>query len=117
MAEHRITTPVTDEVIAKLRAGDKVFISGYILTGRDAAHKKLLHLIKEGKGLPIDIKGQLIYYVGPTPARPGKPIGSAGPTTSYRMDSYAPTPPAPRPQGSIGKGERAEEGKGGPTKN
>ena len=97
MAEHRITTPVTDEVIAMLRAGDKVFISGYILTGRDAAHKKLIDLIKEGKGLPIDIKGQLIYYVGPTPARPGKPIGSAGPTTSYPMGSFAPPlhPPGP----------------------
>ena len=77
MAEHRIETPLSDEVIAKLHAGDKVFLSGYVLTGRDAAHKKLIDLIKEGKDLPIDIKGQLIYYVGPTPARPGKPIGSA----------------------------------------
>ena len=91
MAEHKIQTPVSDEVIESLRAGDKVFISGYLLTGRDAAHKKLIDLIKEGKELPVDVKGQLIYYVGPTPARPGKPIGSAGPTTSYRMDSYAPT--------------------------
>ena len=71
MAEHRIETPVTDEVIAALRAGDKVFISGYLYTGRDSAHKKLIELVKEGKKLPIDVKGQFIYYVGPTPARPG----------------------------------------------
>lgn len=109
MAEHRIQTPVSDEVIAQLRAGDKVFITGYLLTGRDAAHKKLIDLIKEGKELPIDIKGQLIYYVGPTPARPGKPIGSAGPTTSYRMDSYAPTLHALGLKGTIGKGSRSKE--------
>ena len=109
MAEHRITTPVSDEVIAKMRAGDKVFITGYVLTGRDAAHKKLIDLIKEGKALPVDIKGQLIYYVGPTPARPGKPIGSAGPTTSYRMDSYAPTLHALGLKGTIGKGARSKE--------
>jgi len=109
MAEHRITTPVSDEDIAKLRAGDKVFISGYILTGRDAAHKRLIDLIKEGKELPVDVRGQLIYYVGPTPARPGKPIGSAGPTTSYRMDSYAPTLHALGLKGSIGKGQRSKE--------
>ncbi|MGB9004994.1 MAG: Fe-S-containing hydro-lyase [Candidatus Aminicenantales bacterium] len=109
MAEHRITTPVTDEVVAKLRAGDKVFITGYLLTGRDSAHKKLIDLLKGGQELPVDIKGQLIYYVGPTPARPGKPIGSAGPTTSYRMDSYAPTLHSLGLKGSIGKGERSKE--------
>lgn len=109
MAEHRITTPVTDEVIAKLRAGDKVFITGYLLTGRDSAHKKLIDLVKGGQELPVDIKGQLIYYVGPTPARPGKPIGSAGPTTSYRMDTYAPTLHSLGLKGSIGKGERSKE--------
>jgi len=109
MAEHRIITPLTDEVVAKLRAGDKVFITGYLLTGRDSAHKKLIDLVKEGKELPMDIKGQLIYYVGPTPARPGKPIGSAGPTTSYRMDSYAPTLHSLGLKGSIGKGERSKE--------
>lgn len=109
MAEHRITTPVADDVIEKLRTGDKVFISGYLLTGRDAAHKKLFDLVKEGKELPVDIKGQIIYYVGPTPARPGKPIGSAGPTTSYRMDSYAPTLHALGLKGSIGKGSRSKE--------
>jgi fumarate hydratase subunit beta len=109
MAEHRITTPLTDEVVAKLRAGDKVFITGYLLTGRDSAHKKLIDLIKEGKDLPVDVRGQLIYYVGPTPARPGKAIGSAGPTTSYRMDTYAPTLHNLGLKGSIGKGERSKE--------
>jgi len=109
MAEHRITTPLTDEVVAKLRAGDKVFITGYLLTGRDSAHKKLIDLIKEGKELPVDVKGQIIYYVGPTPARPGKAIGSAGPTTSYRMDTYAPTLHSLGLKGSIGKGERSKE--------
>ncbi len=108
MAEHRITTPVSDEDIAKMKAGDRVFITGYLLTGRDAAHKKLVDLIKEGKDLPIDIRGQFIYYVGPTPARPGKPIGSAGPTTSYRMDSYAPLLHAMGLKGTIGKGSRSE---------
>ncbi len=109
MAEHKITTPVTDDVIENLRAGDKVFITGFLLTGRDAAHKKLIDLVKEGKELPVDIKGQFIYYVGPTPARPGKPIGSAGPTTSYRMDSYAPALHALGLKGTIGKGARSQE--------
>lgn len=109
MAEHRIETPVSDEAIAQLKAGDRVFITGYLYTGRDAAHKKLIDLVKEGKELPIDIKGQFIYYVGPTPARPGKPIGSAGPTTSYRMDSFAPTLHSLGLKGTIGKGSRSEE--------
>lgn len=109
MAEHKITTPVSDETIEKMRAGDRVFITGYLLTARDAAHKKLVDLIKEGKELPIDIRGQIIYYVGPTPARPGKAIGSAGPTTSYRMDSYAPLLHSMGLKGTIGKGSRSEE--------
>ncbi|MBN2199311.1 MAG: Fe-S-containing hydro-lyase [Candidatus Aminicenantes bacterium] len=109
MAEHHLTTPLSDDDISKLKSGDKVFISGSLLTGRDSAHKELIELVKEGKELPVDIKGQLIYYVGPTPARPGKPIGSAGPTTSYRMDSYAPTLHALGLKGSIGKGERSRE--------
>jgi fumarate hydratase subunit beta len=109
MAEHRITTPVSDEVIEKMRAGDRVFITGYLLTARDAAHKKLVDLIREGKELPIDIRGQIIYYVGPTPARPGKAIGSAGPTTSYRMDSYTPLLHSLGLKGTIGKGSRSEE--------
>jgi fumarate hydratase subunit beta len=109
MAEHHIETPVTDEVIEKLRAGDSVYISGYLYTGRDSAHKKLIDLVEEGQELPIDVKGQIIYYVGPTPARPGKVIGSAGPTTSYRMDSYAPTLHRLGLKGTIGKGLRNEE--------
>jgi fumarate hydratase subunit beta len=109
MAEHRITTPVSDELIEKLRAGDRVFITGSLYTGRDSAHKKLIDLVNEGKELPIDVKGQFIYYVGPTPARPGNPIGSAGPTTSYRMDSYAPTLHKLGLKGTIGKGARNEE--------
>ncbi|MBS3819305.1 Fe-S-containing hydro-lyase [bacterium] len=109
MAEHKIETPVSDEVIEKLKAGDRVYISGYLYTGRDSAHKKLIELVKEGKNLPIEIQGQFIYYVGPTPARPGKPIGSAGPTTSYRMDSFAPTLHKLGLKGTIGKGSRSEE--------
>jgi len=109
MGELRIETPVSDETIEKLRTGDRVFITGYLYTGRDSAHKKLIELVKEGKDLPLDIKGQFIYYVGPTPARPGKPIGSAGPTTSYRMDSFAPTLHSMGLKGTIGKGSRNEE--------
>ncbi|MBN1271763.1 MAG: Fe-S-containing hydro-lyase [Candidatus Aminicenantes bacterium] len=109
MAEHHIQTPVSDETISKLKAGDRVFITGYLFTGRDSAHKKLIELVEQGKDLPVDIKGQLIYYVGPTPARPGKPIGSAGPTTSYRMDSFAPALHAMGLKGTIGKGARSEE--------
>jgi fumarate hydratase subunit beta len=109
MAEHRITTPVSDEVIEKLRTGDRVYITGALYTGRDSAHKKLIDLVNEDKELPIDVKGQFIYYVGPTPARPGNPIGSAGPTTSYRMDSYAPALHKLGLKGTIGKGARNEE--------
>lgn len=109
MAEYRIETPVSDETIEKLKAGDRIFITGHLYTGRDSAHKKLIDLVEEGKELPIDVKGQIIYYVGPTPARPGKPIGSAGPTTSYRMDSYAPTLHSLGLKGTIGKGSRNEE--------
>ena len=109
MAKYNITTPVSDEVIEKLRAGDSITITGYLYTGRDSAHKKLIDLVTAGKELPIDVKGQLIYYVGPTPARPGKIIGSAGPTTSYRMDSFAPTLHKLGLKGTIGKGSRSEE--------
>lgn len=109
MAEHHITTPVSDEVIAQLRAGDTLYLTGYLYTGRDSAHKKLVDLINEGKELPFDVKGQFIYYVGPTPARPGKVIGSAGPTTSYRMDSFAPALHKLGLKGTIGKGARSDE--------
>jgi len=109
MAEHHIKTPVSDKTIEKLQAGDQVFITGTLYTGRDSAHKKLIELIEKGEQIPIDIKGQFIYYVGPTPARPGKSIGSAGPTTSYRMDSFAPTLHRLGLKGTIGKGSRNQE--------
>ncbi len=101
----RISTPLTDDVVKKLHAGDSVLITGIIYTARDAAHKKLVDLLDEGKPLPVDLNGQLVYYVGPSPARPGKPIGSAGPTTSGRMNAYAPRLLAVGSKGMIGKGE------------
>jgi fumarate hydratase subunit beta len=105
----RITTPLTEEVVEKLRIGDKVLISGVIYTGRDAAHKRLTDLVSRGESLPFDIVGQILYYVGPTPPKPGRAIGSAGPTTSYRMDSYAPVLIAKGLKGMIGKGVRGKE--------
>jgi fumarate hydratase subunit beta len=104
-----ISTPLTDEVIAQLKAGDNVLINGTIFTGRDAAHKKLFDLILNGEKLPFTLQGQIIFYVGPTPARPGKPIGSAGPTTSYRMDAFAPKLHELGLKASIGKGSRNAE--------
>jgi fumarate hydratase subunit beta len=90
MEPKRIKAPLTDEDVLNLKAGDNVLITGVIYTARDAAHKKLVELMEKGEALPIDLTGQLIYYVGPTPARPGQAIGSAGPTTSGRMDAYTP---------------------------
>jgi len=104
----RLTTPLSAEDVEDLDIGDKVLLNGVILTGRDAAHKRLFELIKEGEELPIDIKGQVIYYVGPAPARPGRPIGSAGPTTSYRMDPYSPRLIELGLKGMIGKGNRTK---------
>lgn len=108
MAIIKISTPLTDEVIGTLKAGDNVKISGILYTARDAAHRRLVTLIQEGKELPMDLRGQIIYYVGPAPAKPGQAIGSAGPTTSYRMDSYAPILMEHGLKGMIGKGSRAE---------
>ncbi len=105
----RISTPLSDETIAQLQAGDSVLINGTIYTGRDAAHKKLADLIAAGAALPFDLKGQIIFYVGPTPARPGNPIGSAGPTTSYRMDAFAPKLHELGLKASVGKGSRSAE--------
>jgi fumarate hydratase subunit beta len=105
----KLTTPLTDEVLAQLDIGDTVLISGVIYTGRDAAHKRLVDLLKEGKPLPFDVKGQIMYYVGPSPAPPGKPIGSAGPTTSYRMDPYTIPLLEQGLKGMIGKGNRGKE--------
>ncbi|NWG04118.1 MAG: Fe-S-containing hydro-lyase [Syntrophaceae bacterium] len=105
----RVHTPLTDEMVKKLKIGDKVFIDGIIYTGRDAAHKRLIELANRGDPFPFDISGQIIYYVGPTPPKPGQPIGSAGPTTSYRMDLYAPILIARGLKGMIGKGSRGRE--------
>jgi fumarate hydratase subunit beta len=105
----RLKTPLTDADTEKLRAGDKVLITGVIYTGRDAAHKRLFDLLQEGKTLPIDLKGQIIYYVGPAPAKPGQAIGSAGPTTSGRMDAFSPQLMAIGLKGMIGKGMRKKE--------
>jgi fumarate hydratase subunit beta len=104
-----LTTPLTDEVIAELKMGQKVLISGVLFTGRDAAHKRLAALVKEGEALPFDVAGQIIYYVGPTPPKPGMAIGSAGPTSSYRMDVYATELIARGLKGMIGKGARGKE--------
>jgi fumarate hydratase subunit beta len=105
----KITTPLDDKGVMELKSGDSVLINGYIYTGRDAAHKRLIELIDKGQDLPIDIKGQIIYYVGPAPAKPGYPCGSAGPTTSYRMDPYAPVLLDRGLKGMIGKGLRSQE--------
>ena len=103
----RITTPLTGEVARGLKAGDRVLLSGVIWTGRDAAHKRLVELLDAGKPLPVELKDQVIYFVGPCPAPPGRPIGSAGPTTSYRMDAYSPRLlEACGLRGMIGKGAR-----------
>jgi fumarate hydratase subunit beta len=104
----RLRTPLCDEDVEKLKIGDRVLLSGTIYTGRDAAHKRLTDLLKEGKDLPFDIRGQVIYYVGPAPAKPGQAIGSAGPTTSYRMDAYSPSLIEKGLKGMIGKGMRSE---------
>ena len=102
----KITLPITDEDIKDLKAGDSVLLTGSILTGRDAAHKRLYELIEQNKPLPVDIKGELIYYVGPAPAKPGYAVGPAGPTSSYRMDKYAPSLLDLGLKGMIGKGAR-----------
>ena len=104
--EVHLTTPLKTEDLEKLRIGDQVYITGTVYTGRDAAHKRLVELLEKGEKFPFDAKGQIIYYVGPTPAPPGKPIGSAGPTTSYRMDLYAPALLDVGIKAMIGKGPR-----------
>lgn len=104
----KIKTPLTREMVRELRAGDEVMLSGVIYTGRDAAHKRLCALLDEGKSLPADLKDQVIYFVGPCPAKPGQVIGSAGPTTSGRMDAYSPRLIKECGlTGMIGKGNRA----------
>ncbi len=103
-----IKSPVDEETIKKLKAGDQVFITGVIYVGRDAAHKRMVEALDQGKPLPFGIKGQTIYYMGPAPAKPGQPIGSAGPTTSGRMDAYSPRLMAEGLKVMIGKGMRAQ---------
>jgi len=105
----RLNTPLSDEDVRSLRAGDEVLISGVVYTARDMAHKRLCELIDAGKKLPIELGGQVIYFVGPTPAREGQVIGAAGPTTSSRMDAFSPKLFAAGLKGMIGKGYRAEE--------
>lgn len=105
----QIQTPLSREAARKLKAGDSCQISGVIYTARDAAHKRLCELIDSGKPLPLDLKDSIIYFVGPTPAKPGQAIGSAGPTTSYRMDAYSPSLIAQGQTGMIGKGKRGPE--------
>lgn len=105
----RLTLPLKDSDIKDLKAGETVLLSGTMLTGRDAAHKRLYELVEKGEKLPIDIKGELIYYVGPAPAKPGFAVGPAGPTSSYRMDKYAPTLLDLGLKGMIGKGARNQD--------
>ena len=107
--ERHITVPVAKEEIQDLRAGDYVYLTGVIYTARDAAHKRMDEVLSEGKELPLDIKNQMIYYMGPSPAREGRPIGSAGPTTASRMDKYAPRLLDLGQKAMIGKGKRTKE--------
>lgn len=107
--QKRIKLPLTDKDIKELKAGDSVLITGTLLTARDAAHKRLFELIEKGKKLPVDIKGQIIYYVGPAPAKPGHTVGPAGPTSSYRMDKYTPSLLDLGLKGMIGKGARNKD--------
>ena len=105
----KLHTPLTEDKISNLKAGDNILLSGVIYSARDAAHKRLIELLDKGKELPLNIKDETIYYVGPSPAKPGQVIGSAGPTTSYRMDAYAPRLMDLGLKGMIGKGARNEE--------
>ncbi len=108
MAEKHLTLPLSQEDVQSLRAGDTVYLTGPMLTGRDAAHKRLIQLLDEGKPLPVDLRGQAIYYVGPAPAPPGRAVGSAGPTTSGRMDAYTPRLLKLGLNCMIGKGRRSD---------
>jgi fumarate hydratase subunit beta len=105
----KLETPLTDEKIKQLKIGDTVELSGYIYTARDSAHKKMIDLLENGEELPFDIKGSIIYYVGPSPAQPGQVIGAAGPTTSYRMDPFVEDLMKLGLKGMIGKGSRSDK--------
>ncbi|MEA1927984.1 MAG: Fe-S-containing hydro-lyase [Candidatus Auribacterota bacterium] len=104
-----ITTPLKESDILSLRTGDRVLLQGVIYTARDAAHKRLIELLREGKELPLELEGQVIYYTGPAPARPGEVIGAAGPTTAYRMDPFTPPLLEAGLRGMIGKGDRGKD--------
>jgi len=104
----KVTLPLTDAIVQDLKAGENVLLTGTMYVARDAAHKRLADALEEGKPLPFDIRGQTIYFMGPSPAKPGQPIGSAGPTTSGRMDSYSPRLIAEGLKGMIGKGMRSQ---------
>ena len=109
MRRHRLTAPLGGQDLSALRSGDSVLLSGAVHTARDAAHQRLAVLMDEGEPLPFDLEGAVIYYTGPSPAPPGHPLGSAGPTTSYRMDAFAPRLYASGMKASIGKGRRSPE--------
>lgn len=104
-----VTLPLSNEVLETLHAGDELLLTGVIYVGRDAAHKRMVETLEAGGSLPVDLRGQVIYFMGPTPARPGKTIGSAGPTSSYRMDTYSPRLMAEGLKGMIGKGMRSRK--------
>jgi fumarate hydratase subunit beta len=105
----RIHTPLCDDVVAKLKVGERLLLSGDLFTARDAAHKRLIECLQQESALPFDLKGSIIYYVGPAPAKPGMALGSAGPTSSYRMDPYTPPLLALGLKGMIGKGQRSPQ--------
>jgi fumarate hydratase subunit beta len=107
--QKKITSPFSDKTIADLKAGDQVLISGVMYVGRDSAHKRLVEAMNKGDKLPFDVKGQVIYYMGPSPTKPGKVIGSAGPTTSGRMDAYTPRMLEAGLKGMVGKGLRTKD--------
>jgi fumarate hydratase subunit beta len=107
--ERYIEIPTTDDIIKELRAGDMLYLSGTVYTARDAAHKRMYEALERGEQLPFDIENSFVYYLGPTPARPGQVIGSAGPTTSSRMDKYTPLLLSKGMKGMIGKGKRSPE--------
>jgi fumarate hydratase subunit beta len=109
MSVKKIKAPIDEETVLSIKAGDPVYISGTIYTARDAAHKRMMEDYKNGKELPFDLKGQIIYYVGPSPAKPGQIIGSAGPTTAIRMDPYTPFVLEMGIKATIGKGGRGKE--------
>ena len=108
MTPKKVTLPLTDETLKDLHAGDNLLLTGVMYAGRDAVHKRLIEALDQSKPLPLDFKGQTIYFMGPTPARPGRPIGAAGPTTSGRMDSYSPRLIAQGLKGMVGKGVRSQ---------